>query len=409
MDAQSTSKRQTPPVLLVVVMCLSLVGAVMGVFAFPSLLPLFLREWGLSNTEAGWINGIYFAGYTFSVAWLSALADRIDAKRIFLSGSALLLVSNLCFAFLAQGFWTAMLFQGLAGVGLAAAYMPGLKALLDRYAGRHHSRVSAFYTASFSLGSAVGYALSGWAAQHLGWQAAFLLAAIGASCALVLPLLFLQGHAPPPRQPGHLLDFRPVFRNRDAMGYILAYGAHCWELFGQRGWLVAFLAFAATQSPTGSEGGLAPATLASLAALISMASSILGGELALKVGRKKLVLTAMLSSGLMAMGIGFTVGQPYGLICILCLVHSVLILGDSAALTAGAVQAAEPGRRGATMALHSVIGFGLAFLAPVAMGLAIDLGGGAGPLGFGLGFAVLGLASLPGAIALLRLTNNRDR
>ena len=28
------------------------------------------------------------------------------------------------------------------------------------------------------------------------------------------------------------------------MGYILAYSAHCYELFGLRAWLVAFLAFA---------------------------------------------------------------------------------------------------------------------------------------------------------------------
>jgi MFS family permease len=389
-------------------MCLSLVGAVMGVFAFPSLLPLFQAEWGLSNTQAGWINGIYFAGYTASVAWLSALADRVDAKRIFLMGTAVLVLSNLCFALLAQGFWTALCFQGLAGVGLAATYMPGLKALLDRYKGRQPPRASAFYTASFSLGSAVGYAVSGWSAHHLGWPAAFMLAAGGALCAFILSFTSLESHPPPPRQDGHLLDFRPVLRNRQAMGYILAYGAHCWELFGQRGWLVAFLTYVAARSPEGHEGGLAPATLASLAALLSMAASIAGGEVALKYGRRNLVRMVMLSSAVFSLVIGFTAHLSYGVVALLCLLHSLLIIGDSAALTAGAVQAAEAGRRGATMALHSVIGFGLAFLSPVAAGLAIDLGGGAGPMGFGLGFAVMGLLSLPGAALFLHLTSRQQ-
>lgn len=392
------------PILLVAVMCLALVGSVMGVFAFPALLTLFQREWGLSNTEAGWINGIYFAGYTISVAWLSALADRIDAKRIFSLGAFILLLSNLAFAFLAQGFWTALSFQGLAGVGLAAVYMPGLKALLDRYEGSKPSRVSAFYTASFGLGSALGYAVSGWSAQHLGWQAAFLLAACGAASALLLALVFLAKRTPPPPQPGHLLDFRPVLRNREAMGYILAYGAHCWELFGQRGWMVAFLTYAAARSASGDLGAPGPATMASLVSLSGMASSIIGGELAMKFGRRKAVLTALLASGALALGIGFTADGPYALVALLCLLHGILILGDSAALTAGAVQAAEHGRRGATMALHSVVGFGAAFFAPVAMGLAIDLAGGASALGFGLGFAVLGLAAIPGAIALWLLT-----
>ncbi|MBF0269048.1 MAG: MFS transporter [Alphaproteobacteria bacterium] len=384
-------------------MCLSLVGAVMGVFAFPSLLPLLQAQWGLSNAQAGWINGIYFAGYTLAVAWLSALADRVDAKRIFLLGAFILLLSNLAFALLADGFWTALIFQGLAGVGLAAVYMPGLKALLDRYEGSKSARVSAFYTASFGLGSALGYAVSGWSAQHLGWQAAFLLSSTGAASALLLAFVFLARRVPPPPQPGHLLDFRPVLRNKEAMGYILAYGAHCWELFGQRGWMVAFLTYAAAQSSSDDLGAPGPAAMASLVSLSGMASSIIGGELAMKFGRRKSVLAALLASGALAVGIGFAAEGPYVWVASLCLLHGILILGDSAALTAGAIQAAEQGRRGATMALHSVVGFGCAFAAPVAMGMAIDLGGGASSLGYGLGFAVLGLAAIPGALALALL------
>ncbi len=30
----------------------------LGVMSFPALLPGFITEWQLTNTEAGWINGI---------------------------------------------------------------------------------------------------------------------------------------------------------------------------------------------------------------------------------------------------------------------------------------------------------------------------------------------------------------
>jgi hypothetical protein len=40
-----------------------------------------------------------------------------------------------------------------------------------------------------------------------------------------------------------LLDFRPVVRNRAALGYIFGYGAHCFELYGMRTWIVAFWTF----------------------------------------------------------------------------------------------------------------------------------------------------------------------
>ena len=61
-----------------------------------------------------------------------------------------------------------------------------------------------------------------------------------------------------------MFDFRPVLRNRIAMGYVLAYGAHAWELLGQRVWIVAFLLFSQSRQPDGA-GWLIPATVVAAA------------------------------------------------------------------------------------------------------------------------------------------------
>ena len=62
----------------------------MGAFAtFPALLGTFRTEWALSNTAAGWIAGVYFVGYVAAVAVLTALTDRVDARRIYLVSMAL--------------------------------------------------------------------------------------------------------------------------------------------------------------------------------------------------------------------------------------------------------------------------------------------------------------------------------
>jgi hypothetical protein len=42
-------------------------------------------------------------------------------------------------AWLANGFWSALLLRALAGVGWAGAYMPGLKAIADRLDGSAQS------------------------------------------------------------------------------------------------------------------------------------------------------------------------------------------------------------------------------------------------------------------------------
>ena len=62
--------------------------------------------------------------------------------------------------------------------------------------------------------------------------------------------------------------------------------------------------------------------------------------------------------------------------------------GDSSAITAGAIEAAAPGQRGATMAVHSFIGFAGAFAGPLVFGVVLDLAGGRESLlAWGLAFA----------------------
>ena len=96
-----------------------------GFAAFTSLLPLMQREWSLSNSEAGLIGGVFYAGYMAAVPVLTSLTDRIDSRRIYAWACVLSLVGAAGFALFAQGLWTALLFQFLIGAGLAGTYMPG--------------------------------------------------------------------------------------------------------------------------------------------------------------------------------------------------------------------------------------------------------------------------------------------
>ena len=85
----------------VVAMCAAQACAQIGAFGVAALLPMLIAAWSLSNTEAGWISGIYYAAYTLAVPLLSSLTDRVDPKRVYLGSVAL----------------TAMAFAGLAPAG----------------------------------------------------------------------------------------------------------------------------------------------------------------------------------------------------------------------------------------------------------------------------------------------------
>jgi Na+/melibiose symporter-like transporter len=64
-------------------------------------------------------------GLNLSFARSHALTDRIDARRVYLAGALLAAISTLGFTLTADGFWTALAWRTLGGVGLAGTYMPG--------------------------------------------------------------------------------------------------------------------------------------------------------------------------------------------------------------------------------------------------------------------------------------------
>jgi MFS family permease len=386
------------------VVSFSLILGLTSLATFPALLPLFIDEWQLSKIDAGWINGLYFVGYLSVVPILSSLTDRVPPRIIFLTGMAVSCVSSAAFALYADGFWTATIFRTLTGAGLAGIYMPGLKMLTDHLSGPTQSRYIAFYTASFGVGAALSYLLAGELNAVLNWQWAFGAAAIGPAIGAFLIVAFLPLEAPHREKAPdtHLLDFRPVFKCRPAMGYVLAYMAHNFELFAFRSWIVAFLFFV---QGTQAESSIAM-TATQLAAIINLAglpASVLGNELAVKIGRQRAITLLMILSSLVALSLGFVATLPFWVLFVFCIIYSMTILGDSAAVTAGVIGAAPEGYKGATMAVHTCIGFTGSFLGPLAFGVALDMtSGGVSILSWGIAFGAIGLTSaVVGPLALV--------
>jgi predicted MFS family arabinose efflux permease len=385
-------------------MCAAQACAQIGAFAVAALLPTLIAAWSLTNTEAGWIGGVYYLAYTLVVPLLAALTDRVDAKRVYLACVALTALAFVGFAWGATGFWSALLFRALMGVGWAGSYMPGLKALSDLAEGPGQSRAVAAHAAAVGVSGALSFAVAGSVNAWLGWQWALVPGALGAALAFVLVLVGLPSR--PPRAPvgarGALLDFRPVLRNRSAMAYSLAYCVHTWEMSALRAWVVTFLTAAAARGG-GGWIPLAPASVATLMGLLGVWASVWGNEAAIRFGRRRFILVTMLVSTAMAGVVGFGAALPYAGAAGLVLLYAVLIWSDSSSLTAGSAGSAEPGRRGATLAVHSTLGYAGGFLGPLVLGATLDLAGGGGVLAWGLAFGHVSVALLLGVIAFVWL------
>jgi MFS family permease len=128
-----------------------------------------------------------------------------------------------------------------------------------------------------------------------------------------------------------------------------------------------------------------------------------GNEIAMRIGRRKFILIVMFASMAMAATIGFASFLSYEVVALLCIMYGVLIWADSASLTAGAVGSALPGQRGATLAVHSTLGYAGGFAGPLVAGLILDGAGGVGVVAWGLAFASVAAVLTIGPLALFML------
>lgn len=372
---------------------------------FNAVLPILQPEWGLSNTEAGLIFTAYQVGYILAVAILSTLTDWVEPRRIYLTGALWAGLAGLAFAFWAQGFLSALCWRTLGGIGLAGTYMPGMRMVAERFDAARRGFAMGCYIATFTVGTSVSLLLTSWATSLWGWRGAFALTALGPLLAAVIAVLALEpgkvSGAVRPREAGGVSR---VLKNRPALRFIVAYGAHAWELMGMRGWIVPFLTASLTAAGAGLAQAIRQAGLASSAILaIGAVSHPLAGLCSDRWGRARLISAIMLISGACSLGIGWALHWPFGPLVFLGLFYGLIVTAESSILSTSIAESAEPAYLGRTMALQSTVGFTAGALAPAAFGIVLDLTtklGTPGDAAWGWAFSVLGIGVLAGPLAV---------
>ena len=356
--------------------------ALLGFACYAVVLTTLQEEWHLTNLESGLLASAFFFGYMLAVPLATALTDRVDARKVYLVGGLCATSGLLGMGLFAFNFWTALFFMAMNGAGLAGTYMPGLKILSDRIQSGEITRHIAFYTAFFGIGTGFSYVCSGWILSALGWHYVFSIIALGPFTAFLIVLLLI-----PPLQHEkwkgaiqiRLHDIFPVekwklvLQDKKASGFIFGYTAHSLELFASRSWLVAFFVFCGAAS--GETFILAATTLAGVINFFGVPASILGNEIALRVGRQKWVCIVMLTSAVLGIALACSTSQSWWLIVVLAIGHAVFIMADSATLTAGLVTSAQENIKGAAMGLHSLMGFGGGMVGPAIFGFVLDISG----------------------------------
>lgn len=375
--------------------------------AYPTILSVVQPEWRLSSTAAGSISSGFQVGTAVSLVVVSALADHVNPRALFVVGAGAATAVSLTIPFLAQGHLSGLALFTILAVALAGIYTPGIMLISARFEPARRGNAVGWFLASGSVGYVVALVAGGYVVAHAGWRAAVFVLGLGPLTCLILALWLFRGDLGRPPGPGGGLSFRAdLGGNRPAQLMVAGYVFHSWELLGMWAWTPAFMAAALAVHGTAPErsAGLG-ASLSALFHVMGSVASGTGGWLSDRWGRTAVIAGMMLVSSACSFAFGWLLAGPIGLIMLVGAIYGFSAVGDSAIYSTGLTETVSPGRLGAALAIRSLLGFGAGAVAPLLFGMVLDVYGGraAGPMGWGLAFSVLGVGGVLGLVCTLWL------
>lgn len=390
-------------------LCLAQCFIMLVFINYSAILPLLVREWGMSNTRAGSIFSVYQFGYIVSGVVLSAMTDRMNIKHIFIASIIWSGTANLLFALFAHDYGSAMFFRALTGIGMGGTYMPGLKLVAEKFDSLERGKAIGIYVGSLVLGASLSLAFTGAAASMVGWRTSFILCSVGVYAGALISIPVFKGYRPCHFKGANAGFRKEVIKNRPAFLMILGYGAHMWEMYGMRSWLAPY--FAALLVGHGMASGTATGWAATAGALIigiGAFSTAITGSLSDRLGRTRTVMLVMGSSALLSFLFGWLINfSPY-ISFVVGLLYGFLIVADSPVFSTGLTELVAPVYLGAAMGMQSLVGYSLATISPTVFGWALDLCKGWHPLPginveWGIAFATAGAGALAGPLFMYLL------
>jgi MFS family permease len=365
-------------------------------------IPLIITEWRLSAAAAGAIVSSFTVGYAVSLFVFAWAADHYGAKRMVLVSAVAAAATSVIFGAFAHGWWAAMVLYGLVGLAQGGVYTPLIMVLSDEIEPARRGNAMGWLIASTSAGYATSLAVAGIGIAIGGWRAAFLLTGLlpTLGAALLIASLHPLANRIHPRPPEIRLGDELV-RNRESRLLTAGYTAHSWELLGMWAWIPAFLAAALALKGMETAGAtISGAYLSGIMHLFGATAAFTMGRLSDRIGRRPVLIALATAGAIVSFVIGWLIHAPGVVLIPLALAYAFVCLGDSPVLTTAISETVRPGYLGAVLAWRALLGFGAGAIAPLGVGLVLDIAAAAkaGPnFSWGLAFTTLGLG---GVIAL---------
>ncbi len=154
-------------------------------------LPGIIREFSLSDAQAGLFQTAFAIVYAIGQLINGAIVDRIDENRHLLIGLAASALCNLLFGAV-SGFPVLLLLWAVNGAAQSMIWTPIVKILANRFGREQQSVASYFLSIALVAGHLVAWALSGIMTQLFSWRLSFAIPGIAMSLLTPVSLLLLK-------------------------------------------------------------------------------------------------------------------------------------------------------------------------------------------------------------------------
>ncbi|HCH7886259.1 TPA: MFS transporter [Raoultella ornithinolytica] len=332
------------------------------------------KEFGLSGTQLGLMNSVFYFSYALLQVPAGILGDKIGKKKVLIPGFLLFGAFTAVTGWAKS--WSTLLFaRVVTGAGEGTYYGPQYGLSSEQIPKKYRSLGSAIINSGMAFGIALGLMASSWLVYEQGysWRTPFFVMSIPTLLTGLAIWLFVKEKKRQPVEAGGVAKpkskFTDLFKNRNLLLVYLMVFCSLFGFFVILTWLPYYLQ--SERGIAGSETGF----ITSLVAWISIPGALLFSSLSDRLGKRKPLILVLVPVAILSMLSIIWMPNMTGVIVALCVYGLVGKLALDPVLVALVADSVDENSYSSAFGLFNFIGMSSSILAPVIAGAARDMTG----------------------------------
>lgn len=332
------------------------------------------KEFGLSGTQLGLMNSVFYFSYALLQVPAGILGDKIGKKKVLIPGFLLFGAFTAVTGWAKS--WSTLLFaRVVTGAGEGTYYGPQYGLSSEQIPKKYRSLGSAIINSGMAFGIALGLMASSWLVYDRGysWRTPFFVMSIPTLLTGLAIWLFVKEKKRQPVEAGGVAKpkskFTDLFKNRNLLLVYLMVFCSLFGFFVILTWLPYYLQ--SERGIAGSETGF----ITSLVAWISIPGALLFSSLSDRLGKRKPLILVLVPVAILSMLSIIWMPNMTGVIVALCVYGLVGKLALDPVLVALVADSVDENNYSSAFGLFNFIGMSSSILAPVIAGAARDMTG----------------------------------